>query len=159
VAGPHPYKLRTLDEVALFLHLVGVVMLFSGMAVAAVGFETARRRERSSEIALLLGLTRIGVVLVGVGLVLAVACGFWLLRLTEFDLGDVWVLAALGLIVVGALLGSVGGRRPRQARLLADRGGDTAELRRLLGDRLSTWLNAAAAAAYVAVLALMVWKP
>src|ERR671934_198058 len=102
------------------------------------GLEAARRRERASEIALLLGLTRIGVLLVGAGLVLAVACGFWLLDLTEFDLGDVWVLAALGLIVVGALLGSVGGRRPRQARLLADRGGDTAELRRPLRGRPST---------------------
>ena len=77
-----PYKLRTLDEVALFLHLVGAVMLFSGMAVAAVGLATARRRERPDEIALLLGLTRIGVVLVGAGLALAVACGFWLLHLT-----------------------------------------------------------------------------
>src|SRR5207244_9726022 len=89
-AGPHPYKLRTLDEVALFLHLAGVVTLFAGMAVAAVGLAAARRRERAEEIALLLGLTRIGVVLVGAGLALAVACGFWLLDLTEFDLGDAW---------------------------------------------------------------------
>jgi uncharacterized membrane protein YidH (DUF202 family) len=68
-----PYKLRSLDEVALFLHLVGVVTLFAGMAVAAVGLAAARRRERAPEIALLLGLTRIGVVLVAAGLVLAVA--------------------------------------------------------------------------------------
>ena len=154
-----PYKLRSLDEVALFLHLVGVVTLFAGMAVAAVGLAAARRRERASEIALLLGLTRIGVVLVAAGLVLAVACGFWLLDLTEFDLGDGWVAAALGLILAGAILGSLGGRRPKQARLLAERGADVPELRRLLDDRLSLWLNAAAAAAYLAVLALMVWKP
>jgi uncharacterized membrane protein len=148
-----------LDEVALFLHLVGVVMLFSGMAVAAVGLAAARRRERPSEISLLLGLTRIGVVLVAAGLVLAVACGFWLLDLTEFDLGDAWVDAALGLVVLGAVLGGVGGQRPKQARLLAERGADAAELRRLLGDPLSLWLNVAAAVAYLAVLALMVWKP
>ena len=154
-----PYKLRSLDEVALFLHLVGVVMLFAGMAVAAVGLAAARRRERPAEIALLLGLTRIGVVLVAVGLVVAVACGFWLLGLTEFDLGDMWVATALGLVVLGAILGALGGRRPKQARLLAERDVDRAELRRLLGDPLSLWLNVAAAAAYVAVLALMVWKP
>ena len=150
-----------MDEAALFLHLVGVVTLFSGMAVAAVGLAAARRRERPAEIALLLGLTRIGVVLVGVGLALAVACGFWLLDLTEFDLGDAWVATALGLVVLGAVLGSLGGRRPRRARLLAERGVDAAdpELRRLLDDPLSLWLNGAAAAAYVAVLALMVWKP
>jgi uncharacterized membrane protein len=147
------------DEVALFLHLLGVVMLFAGMAVAAVGLEAARRRERPEEIGLLLGLTRIGVVLVGAGLVLAIACGFWLLDLTGFDLGDAWVEAALGLVVVGAVLGSLGGRRPKQARLLAERGVEPDEVRRLLDEPLSRLLNAAAAAAYVAVLALMVWKP
>lgn len=155
-----PYKLRSLDEVALFLHLVGVVTLFAGMAVAAVGLAAARRRERPEEIALLLGLTRIGVVLVGAGLALAVACGFWLLDLTEFDLGDTWVEAALGLVVLGGVLGSLGGRRPKRARVLAERQAVVdPELRRLLDDPLSPWLNAAAAAAYVAVLALMVWKP
>jgi uncharacterized membrane protein len=148
-----------LDEVALFLHLVGVVMLFSGMAVAAVGLTAARRRELPSEIALLLGLTRIGVVLVAAGLTLAVACGFWLLDLTEFDLGDAWVATALGLVVLGAVLGGLGGQRPKRARLLAESGADAKELRRLLGDRLSLGLNASAAASYLAVLALMVWKP
>jgi uncharacterized membrane protein len=147
------------DEVALFLHLLGVVMLFGGMAVAAVALEAARRHERPEEVGLLLGLTRIGVVLVGAGLVLAVACGFWLLDLTEFGLGDAWVDAALGLVVLGAVLGSLGGRRPKQARLLAERDADQAELRRLLDDPLSLALNVAAAATYVVVLALMVWKP
>jgi uncharacterized membrane protein len=148
-----------LDELALFLHLVGVVMLFAGMAVAAVGLATARRRERPSEIALLLGLTRVGVVLVAAGLILAIACGFWLLDLTEFDLGDAWVATALGLVLLGAVLGGLGGQRPKRARLLAERGADATELRRLLDDRLSLWLNAAAGSAYLAVLALMVWKP
>jgi uncharacterized membrane protein len=167
--GPHPKndaigvgtKFGALDAVALFLHLLGVVTLFAGMAVAAVGLEAARRRERASEIALLLGLTRVGVVLVGAGLVLAVACGFWLLDLTAFDLGDAWVEAALGLVLLGAVLGSLGGRRPKQARLLAERGGKVGdpELRRLLDDPLSRLLNGTAAAAYLAALALMVWKP
>ena len=130
------------------------------MAVAAVGLGTARRRERPEEIVLLLGLTRIGVVLVGAGLVLAVGCGFWLLDVTEFDLGAAWVEAALGLVVLGAVLGSLGGRRPKRARLLAERRTVLdPELRRLIDDPLSLWLNGAAAAAYVAVLALMVWKP
>ena len=68
--------------------------------------------------------------------------------------------AALGLVVLGAILGALGGQRPKRARLMAQRGGDAGpELRRLLDDPLSLWLNAAAAGAYLAVLALMVWKP
>ena len=91
---------------------------------------------------------------------LAVACGFWLLDLTEFSLGEAWVAAALGLVVAGAVLGSLGGLRPKRARLLAARREHVdPELRRLLDDPLSLWLNVAAAAAYVAVLALMVWRP
>ena len=69
------------------------------------------------------------------------------------------VATALGLVVLGAILGALGGQRPKRARLRAERGADAEELRRLLDDRLSLWLNAAAAAAYLAVLALMVWKP
>jgi uncharacterized membrane protein len=81
-------------------------------------------------------------------------------RLTEFDLGETWVATSLGLVVLGAVLGSLGGRRPKRARLLAERQAAVdREVRRLLDDPLSLWLNAAAAAAYVAVLALMVWKP
>jgi hypothetical protein len=40
-------------EWALLFHLAGVVLLFSGMTVAAVALEGARRRERPGEIAAL----------------------------------------------------------------------------------------------------------
>ncbi len=51
---------------ALFFHLVGVFLLVAGLAVAGVAFEAARRRRSPAEVALLLGLTRIGVLLVAV---------------------------------------------------------------------------------------------
>ena len=60
-------KLRDMEDAALFLHLLGVLVFVAGIVLAGTGFETARRREQPAEIALLLGLTRIGVALVGVG--------------------------------------------------------------------------------------------
>jgi hypothetical protein len=94
-----PYKLRTLDEVALFLapgrrrhalrrHGRCRGRSRSGAAAGATVRDRAAPRP-----------DRIGVLLVAAGLVLAVACGFWLLDLTEFDLGDAWVATALALMV------------------------------------------------------------
>jgi uncharacterized membrane protein len=115
-------------------------------------------------VALLLGLTRIGVLLVAAGTVLVLAFGLWLVDLTGYEYGDGWVSAALALFVLSTVLGAVGGRRPKQARLLATRlaGEDDEpdpELRRLLLDRTALVLNYAAALAALAILALMIWKP
>jgi uncharacterized membrane protein len=149
---------------ALFAHLVGVVLFFSGMAVAGVAHGAAMRRRRPSEVALLLGVTRAGVVLVGLGSVLILVFGLWLVHLGGWGYGRGWIVAALCLFVLAALLGSFGGRRPKEARVLAVRlsGGEdapSAELTRLVADRASLALNTAALVAALTVLALMVFKP
>lgn len=150
-------------EAALFAHLLGVVLFFAGMALAAAGLGAAQRRTLAGEVALLLRLTRWGVLLVAAGALLLLGFGFWLVELTPWELGDAWLGWALALFVVSALLGAIGGRRPKRARLLAERlpphEEAPQELRRLLGDPVATALNWAAAAAALAVLALMVWKP
>ena len=151
-------------EAALFLHVLGVVLFFSGMAVAGAGYLTAARRERPSEIALLLGVTRAGVLLVAVGTVLILGFGLWLVDLAGYSFGDGWVSAALALFVVSSALGAIGGRRPKEARLLATRlarEGDAPDqaLQRLLRDRAALWMNYSAALAAFAILALMVFKP
>jgi uncharacterized membrane protein len=148
---------------ALFFHLVGALLFFSGLAVAAVAQLSARRRRRPSEVALLLGAARTGVLLVALGTVLILAFGLWLADLSGYGLGG-WVLAALVLFLLSVLLGGLGGQAPKRARLLAERlarAGDEAspELEALLANRRADALNAAAAVAAVAVLVLMVWKP
>jgi hypothetical protein len=70
-------------NVALFLHIVGALAFVSGVCVAGVGFEAARRRERLAEISLLLDLTRWGVALVAAGGLLVLACGLWLVGLDD----------------------------------------------------------------------------
>ena len=153
-------------EWALLFHLVGVILLFAGMTVAAVAHAGARRQSRLSAVAALLGLSRVGVVLVTVGAVIAVGAGFWLIEVSNgfYSLADGWIGGSLGLLVLAFVLGAIGGQRPKQARKLAVRWADetdhvTDELRGLLDDRLSLALNYASAFAVVTALVLMVWKP
>jgi hypothetical protein len=153
-----------MEEVALFLHLLGALTFTAGVAVAGLGFESARRRDRPEEIALLLGLTRAGVLLVVTGGVVLLGCGLWLVGLAEVGYDAGWIQAAIALFAVAAVLGGLGGRRPKRARLLATglAGRDdpvTPELRALLDDPLSRAANYASAAIVPAILALMVFKP
>ena len=148
---------------ALLLHLVGAIAFFSGMAVASAAELGAWRRERCGEVAAVLALARLGVLVVGAGLVLVVASGLWLVDETGRSLGDGWIVAALLLLVASLLLGAVGGRRARHARVLAtarppDASVDGA-LGALLRDRPSLAANLLASAAAIGVLVLMVWRP
>lgn len=151
---------------ALLLHLSGVLLLFSGMVVAAVALNGARKRDLPAEIAALLALTRVGVALVAGGTLLIVASGLWLIEVYGdlYSLGDGWIGGSLGLLALAFVFGAIGGQRPKQARILASRlagegGAATAELRGLLDDGLSRAFNYAAAIAVSAALVVMVWKP
>lgn len=148
----------------LFFHLLGALLFVSGIVVAGLAFEAARRRSASSEVAALLGLSRVGVVLVGIGGIMLPAFGLWLVHLGHFGYGSGWVVWALVLYAVAMALGAIGGRRPREARLLAvelARSGAPVgpELRALLDDPASRAANYAAGVVVLAILALMVFKP
>jgi uncharacterized membrane protein len=150
-------------RLALFFHLVGAILFFSGLAVAAVAQAGARRRTRPAEIAALLATARVGVIIVGLGFLLVLGFGFWLVDLTGYGL-DGWVLASLGLLGFAIVAGAAGGQAPKRARKVAaalELRGDrmSPELAALLRDRRSALLNQAAAVAAIAILVLMVWKP
>ncbi len=153
-----------MDDVALFFHLIGALLFVAGIVLAGTAFEFARRRDRPAEIALLLALTRIGVVLVGVGGLLLPVFGLWLVHLGHFGYGSGWVDAAIALYAVVLVLGGLGGRRPREARLLATRlaaedGPMTNELRALLDDSISRAENYGSLLIVLAIIVLMVFKP
>jgi uncharacterized membrane protein len=153
-----------MEDIALFLHLLGVLTFTAGIAIAGVPFEAARRREDAAEIALLLGLTRYGVALVGSGALLLFACGLWLVGLADVGFGTGWVLASIALFLAAVALGALGGQAPKRARemasSLAERGEPAGpELRELLDDTRSRAANYASAVLVLAVLALMVFKP
>lgn len=153
-----------MDDLALFFHLLGAMLFVAGLTLAGVAFEVARRRDRPSEIALLLRLTRIGVVLVAVGALLLLAFGVWLVHLKRLSFGVGWIRASTGLYVVALGLGAAGGRRPKQARhlaaeLAATNAAPSAGLRALLNDPWSLVANYGSATLVVAILVLMIFKP
>lgn len=150
--------------IALFFHVVGVLLFVSGIVLAGVPFEVARRRSDPAEIALILSLTRIGVLLVGAGTIIVLGFGLWLVHLGRFGYSAGWVEAALVLFAVALVLGGIGGRRPKQARrravrLAVEQAPVDGELRRLLDDPLSRGVNYASAIAVLGILCLMVFKP
>jgi uncharacterized membrane protein len=151
------------ESFALFCHLLGAFLLVGGMVVAGVAFEAARRGQTPEQIATLLGLARVGALLVAAGTVLVAAFGFWLVDLGGVGYSTDWLDAAVALFAVVIVLGVAGGRRPKHARRLAvaerDARGVSPELRRLLDDRAARTLNYLAALLIVAIVALMVFKP
>jgi uncharacterized membrane protein len=151
------------EDVALICHLLGVVTFFGGLVVALVVFEAARRSQRTGDVAVLLGLAPVAVLIVGIGIAVLFVTGFWLIQAADRSLGEGWLLLALGILVASAALGAVGGRSPKQARLLAERSPadepPSPELRRRLDDRTALAFNVASAVAALAVLVLMVWRP
>lgn len=150
-------------ELALLVHLVGVLLFFGGALVAGVVFEAARRRERPSEVALLLGVTRIGALLVGAGALITLGGGLWLAHEVD-QWGEVWLQVSLALFVLALVLGALGGQRPKQARRLARDLAEsddamTTELRDRLDDPVSLTANYASSALALLILVLMVWQP
>jgi uncharacterized membrane protein len=151
-------------EWLLFLHMTGA-FLFLGAAVVAVVLNVAAlRRNRPSEIALLLRLiaqTTVGFI---VGLLLLLVFGLWLVDNAGYGYGDGWIVASLVLFVLSNVFGALGGERAKPARELAERlaaEGDepSAELTARLRDPIAMALDYGAALLGFAVLVLMIWKP
>jgi hypothetical protein len=156
--------LASTETFALFMHLVGAFVFVGGAMVAGIGFEAARTRAQPGEIALLLELTRAGVLCVAAGGLVLLPFGLWLVDLEHAGYARGWIVAAVGLFSVAVVLGALGGRRPRRARVLAGRlaresQDTTRELRALLDDRSSRAANYLSSLLVLAIVALMVFKP
>ena len=150
------------EEGILFLHLAGVLLFVGGSVAAALLRLAAMRRERPSEIALLLRSVRPVVPIVAGGLVVTIAAGFWLASELGISLSATWLTLTFVLIGWMLVVGAVAGRQDRMTRVLAERlaaEDDTpsAELARRLRAPLNLALNASMLIAVIAIVALMVW--
>jgi uncharacterized membrane protein len=150
----------------LFLHVAGAFLLVGGTVAAATLTIASRRRERPSEVALLLRLVNSAVFVIGAGVAATLIFGLWLVHESPYgySYGQTWVIAAVVLWVVSSALGGVGGNREKKIRQLAERlvaAGDapSPELTARLRDPVSLVLNFGSGAVVFVILALMIWKP
>jgi uncharacterized membrane protein len=149
----------------VFLHITGAFLLLGGIVVSAVFSVAALRRERPSEIALLFGLTRWATPAIGIGMLVTLGFGLWLVHHVDYiGWGDAWVIASLALWLASGALGDRGGRLWREtqklaARLAAQGDAPSPELRARVRDPVALALNGGSALAALAILALMIWKP
>lgn len=148
----------------LAFHITGGFLLLGGGVAAGVLNLLAWRAEKPSEIALLLGLIRRTVPLIGIGALLTLVLGLWLVHRDGFSYGQFWIWAAIVLWVIGNALGGRGGRHQAKAREEAERcaaEGDvsTDRLRELLRDPVGNGMSWASGVAILLVLVLMIWKP
>jgi uncharacterized membrane protein len=161
--GYAPAGLSTLQWLLTF-HITGAFLLFGGSVMAGTLNVLALRRDRPSEIALLLRLVRIAVVPIGIGSLMTLVFGLWLVHEIGASYGAFWIWAAIVLWVIGNALGGRGGRHQQRARETAERlaaEGDASsdELRALLRDRTGNLLSWGSGLAVFLVLVLMIWKP
>jgi uncharacterized membrane protein len=148
----------------LFLHMTGAFCFLGGAVAAAVLNVSAQTRQRPSEVAALMRMTRVVVPVLGLGSIMTLIFGLWLVHDVGYGYGDGWIVAALILWALAAALGGAGGKRERETRVLAERlaaEGDSpsSELRARMRDPATLALSYGAGVALLAVLVLMIWKP
>jgi uncharacterized membrane protein len=148
----------------LFLHVLGAFLVLGGAVLAGVFNFAALRRERPSEIAMLSKFARVGVVSIGIGMVLTLVFGLWLVHHVGYGWGQTWIVLALVLWVLANALGGIGGGREKKTRELAERlaaEGDapSAELTARLRDPVWLALSWGSGIVILVILALMIWKP
>jgi len=148
----------------LFLHVTGAFLVLGGAVYGGILNFFALRRDRPSEIVVLFGLVRYAVSAIGIGMLVTLALGLWLVEDVDYGWGDAWIVLALILWVVAGALGGIGGRRERATRELAERlarEGDapSRELRARMRDPVTLALSWGSGVVVLAILALMIWKP
>jgi uncharacterized membrane protein len=149
----------------LFFHITGAFFLIGGIVIAGILNVTALiGRRRPSEVATLFGLVRFAVPLIGLGLLLTLVIGLWLVHEVGYSYGDTWIVLALILWVVASVLGNIDGRYQRKTGELAQRlasEGDapSAELDARLRNPTALLISYASGLMAFAVLGLMIWKP
>lgn len=149
----------------LFFHVTGAFFLLGGIVVAGILNVVAIARDRRpSEVATLFGLIRFAVPLIGIGLLLTLAIGLWLVHEADYGYGDGWVVASLVLWVIASALGNIDGKYQRKTGELAQRlagEGDTpsGELRARLRNPGALAVSYGSGLLAFAVLGIMIWKP
>jgi uncharacterized membrane protein len=148
----------------LFVHVTGAFLFIGGIVMAWVLGIAAALRERPSEIALLMRLTGAAAAAIGIGMLLTIAFGLWLVDVAGYGYGEGWIIAALVMWVLSGALGGQAGKRDKATREFAQQlaAGDDSpspELQARVRDPVALSLNLASSLLGFAILAVMIWKP
>jgi uncharacterized membrane protein len=164
-ARRRPSRSMTKYDWLLFLHVTGAFLFLGAAVVAWVLGIAAFRRERPSEVALLLGLAQIAGIGFGIGTTLLVVFGIWLVvDVEQYSIGDGWIVGALILLGLSLVIGGLGGGREKRTRMLAQRlanEGDRSspELVAAVRDPRTLLYNIILTVSALAILFLMIFKP
>jgi uncharacterized membrane protein len=148
----------------LFLHMTGAFLVIGGAVMAGVFNFSALRSERPSDVVLFFRFARLAVAAIGVGMVLTLGFGLWLVHDVGYGWGETWIVLALVLWVLSNALGGIGGNRETRVREFAERltaEGDvpSPELSARLRDPVWLGVSWGSGVVVIAILALMIWKP
>jgi uncharacterized membrane protein len=148
----------------LFLHMTGAFLVIGGAVMAGVFNFSALRSERPSDVVLFFRFARLAVAAIGVGMVLTLGFGLWLVHDVGYGWGESWIVLALVLWVLSNALGGIGGNREKKVREFAERltaEGDvpSPELSARLRDPVWLGVSWGSGVVVIAILALMIWKP
>jgi uncharacterized membrane protein len=148
----------------LFLHVTGAFLVIGGAAMTGVFNFSALRSERPSDVVLFFRFARVAVGAIGVGMVLTLGFGLWLVHDAGYGWGETWIVLALVLWVLSNAMSGIGGKREKQVRALAERltaEGDapSPELSARLRDPVGLALSWGSGIVVIAILAIMIWKP
>ena len=151
-------------EWLLFLHVTGAFLVIGGAVMAGVFNFSALRSGRPSDVVLFFRFARVAVAAIGVGMVLTLGFGLWLVHDVGYGWGETWIVLALVLWVLSNALGGIGGKREKKVRELAERltaEGDvpSPDLSARLRDPVLLALSWGSGIVVIAILALMIWKP
>jgi uncharacterized membrane protein len=154
------------DDWILALHVLSAaaygagIILFWVLVVAVRSTDTAEGTLRLGPMAL------IGNIAVGIGAAGTIVFGIWLaLSVGGYDLWDGWIIAAIVLWVIAAILGQRTGkeymRGMTKARELQTAGqtGPNAELLAINRTQIGVLLHAAVSVVFVLIVIDMIWKP
>jgi hypothetical protein len=146
--------------IALFIHLLGVVTLFTATGIVHRAGARVRAASSVEELRLWLGLARSTSGMFPASLVLILGSGLYMTHL-GWSFGAPWVVTAIvSIVVIGALGGGVVGRSFASiARATPSSGPITPDLARIIA-RPTPWVAAAAFNGMaIGMLWLMVTKP
>lgn len=148
----------------LALHVLSAFAWVSALVLYSVVLASAWGASIPSDVARMFRITKMGDVLIAVGMIGTIVFGVWL-ALDEYEIWDGWIIAALLLWLAAAATGGRGGKhyngvRDRANALVAEgRNEPSSELAAALRSTRGLVLHTATVTITLSLLVVMIYKP